>query len=87
MPNGWLIIGFNNHIPSTEIQVIIQSHCYRHRCIGFLYWSIEILREKNPKAPIYTFKYSITYLMLLFIVMLVDHYLLPITPYTGFVAP
>lgn len=55
--------------------------------LRFLYWSIEILREKNPKAPIYTFKYSITYLMLLFIVMLVDHYLLPITPYTGFVAP
>ena len=44
----------------------------------FLYWAIEILREKNPRAPIMTFKYSITYLMLLFLVMLVDHYLVPL---------
>jgi protoheme IX farnesyltransferase len=46
----------------------------------FLYWAVEILREKNPRAPILTFKYSITYLMLLFLVMLVDHYLLPLPP-------
>jgi protoheme IX farnesyltransferase len=46
--------------------------------LRFLYWSIEIIREKNPKAPIYTFKYSITYLMLLFLVMLLDHYLVPL---------
>ncbi len=46
--------------------------------LRFLYWAIEILREKNPHAPIHTFKYSITYLMLLFLIMLVDHYLLPI---------
>jgi protoheme IX farnesyltransferase len=49
--------------------------------LRFLYWSIEIIREKNPKAPIYTFKYSITYLMLLFLVMLLDHYLLPLPAY------
>ena len=56
--------------------------------LRFLYWAIEILREKNPRAPIYTFKYSITYLMLLFLVMLIDHYLLPIPPYAaGFIAP
>jgi protoheme IX farnesyltransferase len=46
--------------------------------LRFLYWSIEIIREKNPKAPILTFKFSITYLMLLFLVMLVDHYLVPL---------
>ena len=46
--------------------------------LRFLYWAIEIMREKNPHAPILTFKYSITYLMLLFLVMLVDHYLLPL---------
>ncbi len=46
--------------------------------LRFLYWAIEIMREKNPRAPILTFKYSITYLMLLFLVMLVDHYLLPL---------
>ncbi|MEM1403905.1 MAG: heme o synthase [Pseudomonadota bacterium] len=49
--------------------------------LRFLYWSVEILREKNPRAPIMTFKFSITYLMLLFVVMLVDHYLLPIQAY------
>jgi protoheme IX farnesyltransferase len=42
----------------------------------FLYWSIEILREKNPKAPMETFKYSINYLLLLFIAMLADHWIL-----------
>ncbi len=42
----------------------------------FLYWSIEILREKNPKAPMETFKYSINYLLLLFVAMLVDHWIL-----------
>ena len=30
--------------------------------LRFLYWSIEILREKNPRAPM-AFKFSITYLM------------------------
>lgn len=49
--------------------------------LRFLYWAIEIMREKNPRAPIMTFKYSITYLMLLFLVMLVDHYLLPLPSY------
>lgn len=47
--------------------------------LRFFYWSIEILREKNPRAPILTFKYSITYLMLLFLVMLVDHYAMPLS--------
>ena len=42
----------------------------------FLYWSIEILREKNPKAPMETFKYSINYWLLLFIAMLADHWIL-----------
>jgi protoheme IX farnesyltransferase len=44
----------------------------------FLYWAVELLRGKNPRAPIETFKYSITYLMALFVVMLVDHYLFPV---------
>jgi protoheme IX farnesyltransferase len=46
---------------------------------GFLYWAIELLRDKNPQAPIETFRYSIVYLMALFVVMLVDHYLFPQT--------
>jgi protoheme IX farnesyltransferase len=44
---------------------------------GFLYWAVELLRDKNPRAPIETFRYSIVYLMALFVVMLVDHYLFP----------
>lgn len=45
---------------------------------GFIYWAIELLRDRNPKAPMETFKYSIIYLMALFVVMLVDHYLFPV---------
>ncbi len=40
----------------------------------FLYWAIVLLRNRNPRAPMAMFKYSILYLMLLFVVMLVDHY-------------
>lgn len=45
----------------------------------FLYWSIEILRDKNPQAPMETFKFSITYLLLLFIIMLADHWLIELS--------
>ena len=45
---------------------------------GFLYWAIELMRGKNPNAPMETFRYSIVYLMALFVVMLVDHYLFPV---------
>jgi protoheme IX farnesyltransferase len=34
--------------------------------------------RRNPRRRSMTFKYSITYLMLLFLVMLVDHYLVPL---------
>jgi protoheme IX farnesyltransferase len=46
---------------------------------GFLYWAIELLRDKNPNAPMETFRYSIIYLMALFVVMLLDHYLFPVS--------
>ncbi|MAA87676.1 heme o synthase [Haliea salexigens] len=46
---------------------------------GFLYWAIELMRNRNPAAPMETFKYSIIYLMALFVVMLVDHYVFPMT--------
>lgn len=42
---------------------------------GFLYWAAVLIRGTNPRAPLKTFRYSITYLMLLFVAMLVDHYL------------
>ncbi len=44
----------------------------------FLYWAIVLMRGSNERAAILTFKYSINYLMLLFLVMLVDHYVFPI---------
>ncbi|MBY6211383.1 heme o synthase [Microbulbifer agarilyticus] len=43
--------------------------------IGFLYWAVEMLRDRNPNAGMETFKYSIIYLMALFCIMLLDHYL------------
>lgn len=45
----------------------------------FLYWAIEMLRNKNHLAPIKTFRFSIVYLMLLFLIMLVDHYIYPVS--------
>lgn len=45
---------------------------------GFLYWAIVLMIGNNPDAPIETFRYSIIYLMALFLIMLVDHYLLPL---------
>ena len=41
---------------------------------GFLYWAIAVVRNRNPRAPIETFRYSILYLGLLFVFLLVDHY-------------
>lgn len=46
---------------------------------GFLYWALVLMWGKNPAAPMETFKYSIVYLMALFVVMLVDHYLFPVS--------
>ena len=41
----------------------------------FLYWAWVLYRDSRPRAAIGTFKYSIAYLFLLFIALLVDHYL------------
>ena len=46
---------------------------------GFIYWSIVLLMGKQPNAAMDTFKYSIVYLMALFVVMLLDHYVLPLS--------
>ncbi len=46
---------------------------------GFIYWAVVLMRGNNPKAPMATFAYSIIYLMALFVVMLLDHYLMPVT--------
>jgi protoheme IX farnesyltransferase len=41
----------------------------------FLYWVIKLYRVESPRVALQTFRYSITYLMLLFAALLCDHYL------------
>jgi len=43
----------------------------------FMQWSIRMIRNTHKHAAINTFKYSISYLMLLFVALLVDHYTRP----------
>lgn len=45
---------------------------------GFLYWSLVLYKGNNRKAPMDTFRYSILYLGLLFLALLLDHYILPV---------
>jgi protoheme IX farnesyltransferase len=42
---------------------------------GFVYRALALLRNRDPGAAMATFRYSIAYLMALFVVLLVDHYL------------
>lgn len=42
----------------------------------FLYWAIKLQYSPDPKVAIYTFSYSIIYLLLLFVALLVDHHVL-----------
>lgn len=46
--------------------------------IGFLWYALRMLSGKDDSLPMQTFSYSIIYLMLLFVFLLVDHYLHPI---------
>jgi heme o synthase len=41
----------------------------------FLYWAIRLKNSNNPIIALKTFRYSIVYLMALFVVLLVDHYI------------
>ena len=50
---------------------------------GFIYWAIVLLRNQNPRAPMETFRYSILYLGVLFLFLLVDHYLITQVGTTG----
>ncbi|ROR98973.1 protoheme IX farnesyltransferase [Sinobacterium caligoides] len=45
--------------------------------ILFLYYALQVFLGDDKKWPMATFRYSITYLTLLFILMLVDHQLFP----------
>jgi protoheme IX farnesyltransferase len=49
--------------------------------LGFLYWAVVMLRSKGGNSGMKTFQYSIVYLMVLFAVMLVDHYFITTVTY------
>jgi len=49
--------------------------------LGFLYWAVVMLRSKGGNSGMKTFQYSIVYLMVLFAVMLVDHYFIATVTY------
>jgi len=42
--------------------------------LRFLYWAIKLYKGTDPQAAIKTFKFSIIYLMVLFVILLIDHY-------------
>ncbi len=43
----------------------------------FLYWAVVLWRGGDERAPIATFRYSIVYLMVLFVLLVADHHLVP----------
>lgn len=43
--------------------------------LGFLWWSLLLMYRPKPSTAMDTFQYSIVYLMVLFVVLLTDHYL------------
>lgn len=46
---------------------------------GFLWYSYRLLRDSDPRLPMQTFGYSVIYLMVLFVFLLVDHYFVALT--------
>ena len=46
---------------------------------GFLWYALRLLRSNDKQLPMQTFGYSVTYLMVLFIFLLVDHYFVLLT--------
>ena len=41
----------------------------------FMYWAIKLYRHEDGRVAMRTFRFSIVYLMMLFVVLLIDHYL------------
>jgi protoheme IX farnesyltransferase len=44
--------------------------------LGFLWYALRMMRSRDVLLPMHTFAFSITYLMLLFLFLLVDHYVM-----------
>lgn len=49
----------------------------------FIYYALLMMFSKKSGTGMATFRYSIIYLMVLFVVMLVDHYFFPVTNFPG----
>jgi protoheme IX farnesyltransferase len=47
--------------------------------IGFLWYALRLLQDKDESLPMQTFAYSVIYLMVLFVFLLADHYLKSVT--------
>ena len=43
---------------------------------GFMWYALRMMRSKDVLLPMHTFAYSITYLMVLFVFLLADHYII-----------
>ena len=43
--------------------------------VQFLSWSWQLYKKEDPRIPIQTFKFSIYYLLILFLLMILDHWL------------
>jgi protoheme IX farnesyltransferase len=46
---------------------------------GFLWYAFRMLHSEDARLPMQTFGYSVTYLMVLFVFLLIDHYFVPLT--------
>ena len=55
---------------------VLYLSCATALGLRFLWWSWVLYRGNRPRAAIDTFKFSVWYLLLLFIALLADHYLL-----------
>jgi heme o synthase len=69
-------------IATTYLPFIINAAGFIY-CLGvtllngvFLAYAVAVYRNKNPKYPFATFRFSIIYLMLLFLLLLTDHFII-----------
>lgn len=60
----------------VEMSGLIYLVCTIILGIGFIYWATRLKHSDDRQVAIKTFNYSIIYLMVLFVVLLVDHYFL-----------
>ena len=47
--------------------------------VGFMWYALRMMTSKDVLLPMQTFAFSITYLMVLFIFLLADHYIVLLT--------